>query len=286
MVEVFRLSEASLHAWRNLGLTPEIKARLESAPGASPEDAYLRAIIFVPWVKLQAQNRGGPVSLRDLEAAIYSDPTVLHPVLRALGGRTDPALPGRLKSDAARIARMSSKEAWDYFTELASEIKSTDPEGYNDPERTVLDLGGGWRWTEIGDQACRGREGELMQHCGQAMGMMLSLRDPSGRPHVTAALEIESGLEPGVHQLRGKQNRVPDRRYWGAIGSLFASLPEEQRRLLEPGSEFDELRAHLGVEGPDPEAVPDDEMEFFGGEGDEDEAAFFNDEDREDYVGG
>lgn len=51
-----------------------------------------------------------------------------------------------------------------------------------------------------------------MQHCGQASGDMWSLRDKSGKPHVTLDVVGNQAV-----QIRGKQNQTPDGVYWKYI---------------------------------------------------------------------
>ncbi|MCV9964149.1 PcfJ domain-containing protein [Pararhizobium sp. BT-229] len=87
-----------------------------------------------------------------------------------------------------------------------------------DDEVLHYDLGGGWRIVRMLSARALDRESELMQHCIGHGGydddlskdgtLLLSLRDPRGKPHAT--IEIEDGE---LVQFQGKQNRVPLEKY-------------------------------------------------------------------------
>lgn len=87
-----------------------------------------------------------------------------------------------------------------------------------DDEVLHYDLGGGWRIVRMLSERALDRESELMQHCIGHGGydedlagdgtLLLSLRDPRGKPHAT--IEIEDGE---LIQFQGKQNRVPIEKY-------------------------------------------------------------------------
>jgi hypothetical protein len=80
------------------------------------------------------------------------------------------------------------------------------------------DLGDGWSIVRMLSPLALDRESSLMQHCIGHGGydeelvtagtLLLSLRDPFGKPHVT--IEIENGV---LTQFHGKQNEVPLEKY-------------------------------------------------------------------------
>lgn len=74
----------------------------------------------------------------------------------------------------------------------------------------------GWKWKLLSPKECS-QEGEEMQHCGGAQNLMMSLRDPRGKPHVTAEVSIDN---KEVYQVRGKQNKVPNQKYWHYVEAL------------------------------------------------------------------
>jgi hypothetical protein len=83
-----------------------------------------------------------------------------------------------------------------------------------------------------------------MQHCGDAQFNMASLRDPQGKPHVTADLNFDY---KAIRQLKGKQNAVIDEKYWDACGQLFKHLGEQSKRMWQ----FDDnlyLRSQKGID--------------------------------------
>ncbi|MFA6159327.1 MAG: hypothetical protein WC763_06915 [Candidatus Paceibacterota bacterium] len=103
----------------------------------------------------------------------------------------------------------------------------------------IIRFSDGFSWVPLKGGECE-IEGGLMQHCGNAFGDMFSLRDPSGKPHVTLdvvdASEVGKSYNHGLEatdmvvdllknsdakyvipQARGKQNSTPDKRYWPYI---------------------------------------------------------------------
>ena len=75
--------------------------------------------------------------------------------------------------------------------------------------RHVITFPDGYFWVKLNPGECE-KEGEEMQHCGIADGIMYSLRDSNGKSHVT----IDMGDKNIISQLRGKQNTTPDKKYW------------------------------------------------------------------------
>jgi hypothetical protein len=83
---------------------------------------------------------------------------------------------------------------------------------------SLLDLGQGWKWVELTDRH-HSKEARLMQHCAtDGRGELVSLRDPSGNPHVTMTFNKEQNT---VFQIKGKQNAPPDEKYWDAVLAFF-----------------------------------------------------------------
>jgi hypothetical protein len=85
-------------------------------------------------------------------------------------------------------------------------------------EQLHFDLGDGWSLVKLLSYAALDRESKAMQHCiGHGAyddhlenqdALLLSLRDPSGNPHVT--MEIVDGR---LVQFQGKQNKAPVEKY-------------------------------------------------------------------------
>ncbi|HEU5118647.1 MAG TPA: hypothetical protein VFT74_18765 [Isosphaeraceae bacterium] len=106
----------------------------------------------------------------------------------------------------------------------------------------MVPLGGGWNWVDLGT-SCDDAEAAEMQHCGtDSRGTLISLRDPQGNAHVTMSYDGNT-----VHQIKGKQNTVPVRKYWPYIVQFFkqtgAKLDdwwlEAAAKELPGGDDFD-----------------------------------------------
>ena len=90
------------------------------------------------------------------------------------------------------------------------------------PGRVMIPLGGGWNWMDLGT-SCDDAEAADMQHCGtDNRGTLISLRDPQGNSHVTMTYDGNT-----VHQIKGKQNTVPVRKYWPYIEQFFKQTGAE-----------------------------------------------------------
>ncbi len=106
--------------------------------------------------------------------------------------------------------------------------------------RSELDFPDGFFWVKLNSETERGLEGGQMQHCGNDdRGDLYSLRDSSRNPHVT--LTMDSNRQ--VHQITGKQNKAPDRKYWSYIKKFFEKFnaelspkaSAEDQRLIRTG---------------------------------------------------
>lgn len=223
--------EASLHAWKNLGLDQEVKSYMET--NFSPEEAYLLAICHLPWLKDEMEilkDFGSESKVQAMERVWNNDPPVLYPILQALHKKTDPKLPGILKSDAHKIAKMNWQQGEDYFRDLVDRVKVPEPEGYGGED--FCQSLNGWKWVRVGDQACRDHEGALMQHCGQGdRGDMYSLRDPKGKPHITVEMDLTSAPW-SIYQMKGKQNMPPAKKLWPYAINLLEQMFEQNGQAM------------------------------------------------------
>ena len=275
-------TEASLHAWKNLGLDQETKEYLET--NFSPDEAYLMAICFIPWIKYELEflrrDFGSDSRVHATQRAWDNDPPALYPILQAIHKKTDSKLPGMLKSDAAKIAKMTWQEAEDYFRDLSSKVKSPEPPGYNDSGSAFCKSLNGWSWHRVSDNACKDHEGALMQHCGaNDKGDMYSLRDLNGKPHITAEIDFTSAPW-SIYQFKGKQNDAPAKALWPyALNFLEQMFEENGQAMWYEGYEWDDddFMAEVektgfihvvrsdGLEGFDDPAMPEDERAHYGG---------------------
>ena len=237
--DVFLIREASMHAWKNLGFSdPSFKSEMERIYG---DIAYEMAIVAMA----QLPRSGKPME----QFMNWLLAVAEHGMFRA--GDVKKLERSHKFRESIRKAAMQIKSAGesgiDIIDQLSDSITLPAPDDYEQAE-THMDLGDGWKWVEVTGEDCQSYEGQMMQHCGQAeSNNMLSLRDPQGKPHVTVEItleEIDDGLvmiEPGIAQVKGKQNAVPDKKYWPMIKKLYDSLPKNLKGFGEYSSEFDEL---------------------------------------------
>jgi hypothetical protein len=94
----------------------------------------------------------------------------------------------------------------------------------------IIDFPDGFFWVDLKSDFCR-KEGEQMGHCGKGMygGNLYSLRDPSGKPHVT----IEK-LDDILYQIKGKENDFPVDKYWPYIKYFLSHFNLTADNIREP----------------------------------------------------
>ena len=139
------------------------------------------------------------------------------------------------------------KESDAWHRELAMGANHGDETFDDDGIGTFYEYDDGYRWVDVQSEQCLKREGGRMGHCVGSYGTavstggtkILSLRDPSNRPHVTIEVENPNlamwkdyeqhaaGNPPKrgnlgvVSQVKGKQNRPPVPRYAPYVKHLF-----------------------------------------------------------------
>jgi hypothetical protein len=89
---------------------------------------------------------------------------------------------------------------------------------------TFMTFPDGWSWLNRETNYCS-IEGRMMGHCGMSENedsVLFSLRDPKGFPRVTAEILIDDDGAT-IHQMKGKQNTVPEKKYWPKIFDLLKS---------------------------------------------------------------
>ena len=219
MSEVFLL-EASMHAWKNLGYTHYAKDYLEKS--TKMQFAYEFAIAVLPIVAKETDPaRPGYIDAHIIDNMLMfgDEDNITGRLLKQL--QFNKKLQAALRSRASEIKKLGdSPEAFALVNKLLDENAPDAPEGYDKAE-VFLELDGGWKWVEVGEQDCQSHEGSLMQHCGGSHQNMLSLRDSQGKPHVTADVNPTIGW---VGQIKGKQNAPVAEKYWEMCGELFKYL--------------------------------------------------------------
>jgi hypothetical protein len=96
----------------------------------------------------------------------------------------------------------------------------------------VLSSDGGWTWVELMTPESKHTEGWSMKHCGRDEGKrMFSLRDRSGKPHVTVSVDGKT-----LSQAAGKANSPVKRELVPKVMELVEALglevsPEASKQL-------------------------------------------------------
>lgn len=141
-----------------------------------------------------------------------------------------------------------AKKNWREFLSILIDAEKTAV-AQDEDSRKILKFEDGFYWIDLCQPDSNTdkipdewkKEGERMQHCGLSYSdRMLSLRDQSGNSHVT--LDLATRKDPKwkevltasdisekdvpqdaslAIQVRGKQNKLPDRKYWKYIKDLF-----------------------------------------------------------------
>jgi 8-oxo-dGTP pyrophosphatase MutT (NUDIX family) len=121
------------------------------------------------------------------------------------------------KGDVKFIKHLNSSNMdWDSIRTLAEEMSVRQSQlTVND---AILIFPDGFYWVPVSGDECK-IEGKMMQHCGLPTAQMYSLRDQNDKPHVTIDVENQT-----LMQCRGKQNVIPDRRYWDYIKAFTDEL--------------------------------------------------------------
>lgn len=116
----------------------------------------------------------------------------------------------------------------------------------NEKNLATVTFPDGSYWYQLRDKDECALEGDLVQHCGRPLnndGVMYSLRTVDGKPVVTVETSKEQGKtwDLGKHaivQVKGKQNTVPDRKYWPYVERLYKELD----LAVDPDAYGDSLR--------------------------------------------
>lgn len=231
MVDVFLIREASMHAWQGIGVSPRDKAKFEEAFGKT---AYEMAIAFIPQFKIES---AASEESEGLDCTLYgvAEASSGEEYFMKIGQRLerDPKFAESLRKAAVTLRKLGPDEGYALLDQIIAKHRPKRPENYNSEEDVILTTREGWKWVGVSGQDCKDYEGELMSHCGTSEGEMASLRDPRGKPHVTADLSPDMRF---VGQLRWNRNQVVDRKYWEMCAQLFQELV----RLSGAKPEFDD----------------------------------------------
>lgn len=247
MRQVFRVDEASMHAWQNLGYGPAEKQFFEKR--FNTDIAYEMGIAMIG---LLGPAKSADEIKRFVESEEGSDAVVW--ATRHVRGSSE--LRDRLRKGAPVIFKVAKKDlgrAKRAVSGLIDSAPAPGPEGYNDPENVSFTTSRGWNWVSVCETEDQEHEGELMRHCGHSNGDMFSLRDPRGRPHVTLGVDFQMKT---IIELRGRTNSTVKREYWNDCYEMFKDLQGGRQRPFEfrdpfydegEGIEFVNKGIELGV---------------------------------------
>lgn len=124
-------------------------------------------------------------------------------------------------------------------------------------KEAVVKLANGWKWIDLA--GCSSDvEQKQMGHCGyDDRGKLYSLRDGNGNPHVTLTMD-DKGT---IHQIRGKGNSTPDRKYWQAIKQFMQQTHSELYMHNTTGAELPDMFARPDGVSPELDRFLYDEPE-------------------------
>lgn len=119
------------------------------------------------------------------------------------------------------------------FDDIAAVVSSFKEKIDNkvNKEDIFLKLSNGWYWLNLRKETCD-KEATAMQHCGSdRRGILYSLRDKENKPHVTISYNEFTNK---VNQIRGKQNAVPNKKYWPACEEFFKKTKAKTPISISP----------------------------------------------------
>lgn len=115
---------------------------------------------------------------------------------------------------AASLSKVHHIDIENVEFDLDDIITRTDEKG---GER-FIEFPDGWYWVNTMKEYSA-EEANMMSHCGRDSGtQIISLRDPSGRSHITVSRKPE---KKALSQCRGKKNQKPSRKYHEYITALL-----------------------------------------------------------------
>ena len=175
--------------------------------------------------------------LEPILQAVAEDPDDYQSILKFVEPRKDKT---KLRAAAIKAKRL-----------LARELEA--------PQNVVHKFDNGYYWYDIKSDACT-IEGQKMGHCGKGLaeGNLYSLRSPSGTrrdpdPHVT----IEMTGDGTIHQIKGKENDVPVKKYWPYVSWFIKNIKSTEGKPVTDYKEdktlpgFGDMYDYLQEQNPD-----------------------------------
>lgn len=163
----------------------ELRAKIENAPSSEPK----------------------AVSNTPRDKAISSDDN-----FRAFMDETGGALTKLFKKNPDLSKKFNTANTIEDVNKIFDEIQKDEPQ--EEGGKVLLKFSNGYFWTLL-DRPEHSEEAKLMQHCAtDGRGQLVSLRDGNNKPHVTMTFNREKNT---IYQIKGKQNVIPDKKYWPFI---------------------------------------------------------------------
>lgn len=191
--------------------------------------------VFVDAMVKWAQKFAMP-NIETIIKAVVEDPDDFQTILKF----------AESKADKTKLPSAAVQAKW---------LLEREPE---DPQNVVRKYKDGYYWYDIRSDACT-LEGQKMGHCGKGLagGNLYSLRSPSGTrkdpdPHVT----IEMTADGTIHQIKGKQNDAPVKKYWPYVSWFIKNIQTEEGKRVTGYKEektlpgFSEMYDYLQEQNP------------------------------------
>jgi len=202
MTEVFRLHEVNVTTLSQMHKLPiEVANQLNAF---DPKNADIHAKIFNADM-VRGQGKNWDKSMWKSSADFYTGEA-------GTGIGADVVLGTLVKAylktfpNKAKELRSMNKDSLDKF--IQDDLYNWDSSELS-KEKAKKEYSDGSYWVEVLSMKAKEKEACDMQHCGLSTGDMYSYRDANDKPHLTADVK---GKE--LVQMRGKQNKDPDRKYW------------------------------------------------------------------------
>mgnify|MGYP003656084279 CR=1 FL=1 len=118
----------------------------------------------------------------------------------------------------------AAKQKADEFHEEQAKKEGGEKLEIQNGQKVVHKFPDGFYWLNLNTSTCRA-EANAMGHCGSSEGILYSLRDRTGVPYITAALDA---TEHKAIQIYGRANTTPRERYHRKILTLLGELEIER----------------------------------------------------------
>jgi hypothetical protein len=228
-----------------LGMSDELANAFHEA---SPKFAFALAKAYVAWLKAEHVVNYGGVN-DPAQVARRGDDTVKQNLTR-LDRNTFSSF--QQEMGAPILAMLNDKPHYEKeinkantseeIAQIIAKYKKKKGEGSaEEDKRFAMRWPDGWYvFGPLSQEECR-VEGSSMQHCASDhRGDLYSIRDPHGNPHVTMTWNRQKNA---VYQIKGKQNKAPERKYWDRLIDFWEKYKPKLR-----DTEFSSAGGRVGKE--------------------------------------